>query len=250
MKLFHKFKIALVAAFVLILTLPSFAEDKANEVLYIDLNHYKPEFILPPAPKEDSIERQMELQTIKSSMARLSQRERDLAVRDAKILSVSVFADVIPNFDIEKLPVTKALFEKVNFNRTKAKDLSKDYFTIKRPYQTDTSITPCQEPVASDLNRSYPSGHTTFGYSAAVVLANLIPEKASAIMDRARLYGNNRIFCGAHYPSDVAAGEVLGVMVGNDLVNNKRFKTQMKKAKEELIQAGLTSSPLKKDSKE
>jgi acid phosphatase (class A) len=250
MKLFHKFKIALVAAFVLTLTLPSFAQEKPNEVLYLDLNHYKPEFILPPAPKEDSIERQMELQTIKSSMARLSQREKDLAVRDAKILSVSVFADVIQGFDIEKLPVTKALFEKVNYNRTQAKDLSKDYFTIKRPYQTDTSITPCQEPVASDLNRSYPSGHTTFGYSAAVVLANLIPEKASAIMDRARLYGNNRIFCGAHYPSDVAAGEVLGVMVGNDLVNNKRFKTQMKKAKEELIQAGLTISPLKKDSKE
>ena len=83
-----------------------------------------------------------------------------------------------------------------------------------------------------------------------MVLANLIPEKASAIMDRARLYGNNRIFCGAHYPSDVAAGEVLGVMVGNDLVNNKKFKTLMKKAKEELIQAGLTSSPIKKDSKE
>jgi acid phosphatase (class A) len=250
MKLFHKFKIALVAAFVLTLTLPSFAQKKPNEVLYLDLNHYKPEFILPPAPKEDSTERQMELQTIKSSMARLSQREKDLAVRDAKILSVSVFADVIQGFDIEKLPATKALFDKVNYNRTQAKDLSKDYFTIKRPYQTDTSITPCQEPVASDLNRSYPSGHTTFGYSAAVVLANLIPEKASAIMDRARLYGNNRIFCGAHYPSDVAAGEVLGVMVGNDLVNNKRFKTQMKKAKEELIQAGLTSSPLKKDSKE
>jgi acid phosphatase (class A) len=250
MKLFHKFKIALVAAFVLILTLPSFAEDKENEVLYIDLNHYKPEFILPPAPKEDSIERQMELQTIKSSMARLSQRERDLAVRDAKILSVSVFADVIPNFDIEKLPVTKALFEKVNFNRTKAKDLSKDYFTIKRPYQTDTSITPCQDPVASDLNRSYPSGHTTFGYATAVVLAHLIPEKATAIMDRARLYGNNRVFCGAHYPSDVAAGEVIGTMVGNDLVNNKRFKTLMRKAKEELVQAGITSAIPKESTKE
>jgi hypothetical protein len=39
-------------------------------------------------------------------------------------------------------------------------------------------------------------------------------------------------------------------MVGNDLAHNKKFKTLMKKAKEELIQAGLTSSPLKKDSKE
>ena len=68
-------------------------------------------------------------------------------------------------------------------------------------------------------------------------------------MDRARLYGNNRIYCGAHYPSDVAAGEVIGVMVGKDLVHNKQFKALMKKAREELTQAGLTSSIPKKESK-
>ena len=242
MKLLNSIKLALVAVFVLSLTLQTVAQEKPDEVLYLDLSRYKPELILPPAPKEDSLERQMEIQTIKNSIAKLDQRQKDLAVRDAKVLSVSIFADVIPGFDIEKLPVTKALFDKVNYNRTQAKDLAKDYFTIKRPYQTDASIIPCQEPVKSDLNRTYPSGHTTFGYAAAVVLANLIPEKANVIMDRARLYGNNRIFCGAHYPSDVAAGEVIGVMVGNDLVHNKKFKTLMKKAKEELAQAGLTSA--------
>jgi acid phosphatase (class A) len=242
MKLFNKFRIVLAAAFVLTLSFQTFAQEKPDEVLYLDLSRYKPELILPPAPKEDSLERQMEIQTIKNSIAKLDQRQKDLAVRDAKVLSVSIFADVIPGFDMEKLPLTKALFDKVNYNRTQAKDLAKDYFSIKRPYQTDASIIPCQEPVKSDLNRTYPSGHTTFGYAAAVVLANLIPEKANVIMDRARLYGNNRIFCGAHYPSDVAAGEVIGVMVGNDLVHNKKFKTLMKKAKEELAQAGLTSA--------
>ena len=249
MKLLILIRSALTALLVFIFSSQSFAQQKANEVLYINLNHYKPELILPPAPKENSLERQMEIQIIKDSIARLSQREKDLAVKDAKILNVSIFADVIPGFDIEKLPITKELFDKVNYNRTQAKDLAKDYFTVKRPYQTDPSIIPCQEPVKSDLDRAYPSGHTTFGYAAAVVLANLIPEKANAIMDRARLYGNNRIYCGAHYPSDVAAGEVIGVMVGKDLVHNKQFRALMKKARDELTQAGLTSSIPKKESK-
>ncbi|MEY4343019.1 MAG: hypothetical protein RL736_815 [Pseudomonadota bacterium] len=135
MKLLNSIKLALVAAFVLSLTLQTVAQEKPDEVLYLDLSRYKPELILPPAPKEDSLERQMEIQTIKNSIAKLDQRQKDLAVRDAKVLSVSIFADVIPGFDIEKLPVTKALFDKVNYNRTQAKDLAKDYSVIAQLFR-------------------------------------------------------------------------------------------------------------------
>jgi len=69
MKLSNKFRIVLAAVFVLTLSFQTFAQEKPDEVLYLDLSRYKPELILPPAPKEDSLERQMEIQTIKNSIA-------------------------------------------------------------------------------------------------------------------------------------------------------------------------------------
>jgi hypothetical protein len=36
----------------------------------------------------------------------------------------------------------------------------------------------------------------------------MVPEKASAIFDRAALYANNRAVAGVHYPTDVEAGRI------------------------------------------
>ena len=95
-------------------------------------------------------------------------------------------------------------------------------------------------PVPDNLNRSYPSGHTTLGYAMGIILANLIPEKSKQIMERARLYGENRINCGAHYPSDVVGGQVLGTIVAIELLKNNEFKLLMQESKNELALAGIT----------
>ena len=51
MKLLNSIKLALVAVFVLSLSLQTFAQEKPEEVLYLDLSRYKPELILPPLQK-------------------------------------------------------------------------------------------------------------------------------------------------------------------------------------------------------
>jgi len=96
-------------------------------------------------------------------------------------------------------------------------------------------------PVPDNLNRSYPSGHTTLGYAMGVILADLIPEKSKLIMERTRLYGENRVNCGAHFPSDVVGGQVLGTLVAKELLKHNEFKSLMKDSREELMLAGLTS---------
>ena len=78
------------------------------------------------------------------------------------------------------------------------------------------------------------------GYAMGIVLANLIPEKSKEIMARARLYGENRINCGAHFPSDVTGGQVLGTLVAKELISNDEFKLLMNEARDELIKAGLS----------
>ena len=55
-------------------------------------------------------------------------------------------------------------------------------------------------------NGSYPSGHTSFGWATALVMAEMWPELQDTILRRGFEFGENRIITGAHYQSDVNAG--------------------------------------------
>ena len=218
----------------------SFSEEKLDGKLYVDQTIFKIEAILPPPFEEGSNQSKLELEVMKSKIAKLDSSQKNLAIKDALNLSVSFFSDVLPGFDIDKLPKTKKLFDNVKFNAGYESKLFKNYFMSKRPYQVDSNIQACVPPAPDNLNRSYPSGHTTLGYAMGIILAELIPEKSKLIMERARLYGENRINCGAHFPSDVSGGQVLGTLVAKELLKNNEFQLLMKASKEELTSAGLT----------
>ncbi len=67
-------------------------------------------------------------------------------------------------------------------------------------------------PMMNLLNSpSYPSGHTTYGYTGALVLAMLVPERYQQMVVRAAEYGNDRIIIGAHYAMDVLGGRTLAL---------------------------------------
>lgn len=54
---------------------------------------------------------------------------------------------------------------------------------------------------------SYPSGHAAIGWGVALVLSELVPGRAEAILARGLAYGQSRVICGVHWPSDVEAGQ-------------------------------------------
>jgi hypothetical protein len=56
---------------------------------------------------------------------------------------------------------------------------------------------------------SFPSGHTTYGYMAAILLAVLVPERYEQMIARGAEYGNSRILMGSHYAMDVLGGRAL-----------------------------------------
>ena len=58
---------------------------------------------------------------------------------------------------------------------------------------------------------SFPSGHTTASFSIATVIALNIPIASLFTFFLATIIGISRIYLGVHYPTDVAAGIVLGV---------------------------------------
>jgi undecaprenyl-diphosphatase len=63
---------------------------------------------------------------------------------------------------------------------------------------------------ASYAYASFPSGHATTAFATAVVLAAWYPRQAVGFVGLAALVGLSRILLGAHFPSDVLAGALLG----------------------------------------
>lgn len=58
---------------------------------------------------------------------------------------------------------------------------------------------------------SFPSGHTSASFSLATTIALNNPFLAILVIAMALLVGISRIYLGVHYPTDVAAGIVLGL---------------------------------------
>jgi hypothetical protein len=77
---------------------------------------------------------------------------------------------------------------------------------------------------------SYPSGHTTYGYTESVVLAILVPERYQQMIARAAEYGTNRIIVGAHYAMDVLGGRAVALhAVAHLLANDPAYVGQLRR---------------------
>ena len=56
---------------------------------------------------------------------------------------------------------------------------------------------------------SYPSGHSCFAWSVALVLAEAVPERSRQILRRAYEFGYNRQIAGFHWATDIDAARLL-----------------------------------------
>ncbi|HEX8056091.1 MAG TPA: phosphatase PAP2 family protein, partial [Novosphingobium sp.] len=83
---------------------------------------------------------------------------------------------------------------------------------------------------------SYPSGHSALGWGWALVLAELAPEKADAILQRGRDFGQSRLVCNAHWASDVDAGRLVAAATVARLHADPVFTADLAAARQELRQ--------------
>ena len=107
-----------------------------------------------------------------------------------------------------------------------------------RPFTVNNApiCTPEDEKILRN-DGSYPSGHTALGWAWALILAELAPDKADAILARGLSYGESRIICNVHWNSDVVAGRIMASATVARLHNNPEFIADMKAAKAELAAA-------------
>ena len=216
----------------------------AKQPVLLPPGTFVPAQTLPAPPPDNSPDAIAERDYIKAAYRDATPAQREAAKADAANESVRLFADTLPGFDLDKLPATKALFKTVRANENIQTGIFKTYFDRQRPYQVDSSIPPCLPPKNFDINASDPSGHTTMAFSSAIILANLLPDYAPAIMRRAEQYGRHRIVCGAHHPFDVRSGQVLGTLIGTTLLKTPGLQPELEAARAELAKAISKPTPL------
>ena len=102
----------------------------------------------------------------------------------------------------------------------------------KRPFTVDKGKT-CVGVDPESLD--YPSGHATVSWAFGLILAEIAPDRATAVLARARAYGDSRTFCGAHNASAVETGRDAGAAVIAALHSSKEFKADLAAAEAELL---------------
>lgn len=79
-----------------------------------------------------------------------------------------------------------------------------------RPYQVRTDIRLCCEPLDQF---SFPSGHTLHAVCFSAIAVAYFPALATLLVPFVMLVALSRVVLGLHYPSDVAAGALLGAAI-------------------------------------
>lgn len=115
------------------------------------------------------------------------------------------------------------------------KDMRIMEFTVKyhllraRPYHLEPRL----QPLARISSPSFASGHTLWAYIQAFTWSELIPAKRAEFLELAYEVGESREIMGIHYPSDEEAARVLAHSMLTAMLENREFKEDLAKAKEE-----------------
>jgi acid phosphatase (class A) len=161
-----------------------------------------------------------------------------IALRDAVYGIQTIMSEFSIPFGIQISPEgTPAIFRLLR-NAAKTCDLickiPKNHYMRVRPFMlfNEPTFYP-KDDEALRKNGSYPSGHTILGWSAALLLSEINPERADTLLARGMMYGESRVIVGAHWQSDVDASKVLVSGAFASLHNDETFLADMKKARAE-----------------
>ena len=115
---------------------------------------------------------------------------------------------------------------------------AKTAYQRPRPFLVNKApICTPQDQEALTTDGSYPSGHSAIGWGWALVLSQLLPERAEAILARGQEYVRSRRVCNVHWLSDTQAGMMVGAAAFARLQNDVLFLATLEAARKEIQMA-------------
>jgi len=113
-----------------------------------------------------------------------------------------------------------------------------------RPFLSHRDLRPCL-PLESGW--SFPSGHATWFATAALLLADVVPERRERLLLVGSQGGHVRAYCGVHYPSDVLASQRLAKAISQQVIASPQwqvFRQQVAQDRQRLLVAPPAGLPV------
>ncbi len=219
-------------------TCQAFADGQHN---FVDHRSIDPVRLLAPPPADSSDVTRAEL----DAMLLIQERRTPVQVTLTKMdneAKLDRFSDALGSAErLRNVPLLEALMSKVHSDNSEIIEKAKNAFNRPRPHKLEPRIKPSLELPTSS---SYPSGHATWGYVTALVLADMVPERRFFLLERAEDFASHRVIAGVHYPSDVESGRVLATVFVAFVFNSPQYATERAAAAKELRAVlGLPAAP-------
>jgi acid phosphatase (class A) len=190
--------------------------------------------LLPPVPDAAATRQELDLlleRQAQRSEAACRAAEQDV---DKSLLRFAAALGLQADAGDPRLEAAARILENLRLLQEQITSRVKDATNRPRPYRQDSRVTPCIERPTSD---AYPSGHAAFGMAAALLLADMVPERRAELLARGLEYGEQRLVGGVHFPSDVAAGRTAGTIIAAFLLASPQYQKESGVAR-----AGLRSA--------
>lgn len=231
------------AAMALLMVQAAFTQT-VRRAIFISAEQLDTAAILVNPPAKDSDETKAELAVLHRLQETRSPAQVGRAQSDDSEEDIFLFKNVLgERFNREGLPMTASLSDHVHNDEGIILNPAKAFFQRPRPYHFDETLKPVCKIKEDRTDYAYPSGHGATGYLEGLVLTLIVPEKRDAILARADDYAHNRLVCGVHYPSDIAASKQVAYAAIGIIMNNPQFKKELAAARTETRAAlGLQSS--------
>ena len=206
--------------------------------------------ILPSAPTSTDPRGVADRAIFKTTRALQGSPRWALATNDVKSAPADLFRDFSCAMGIaltpETAPRTAALIRRAAIDTARQTNIAKTFYKRQRPFLIDRG--PICQPAAEVADScDYPSGHTTAGWTIATLLAEIAPDRATALLARGRAYGESRIVCGVHNASAVDAGRLSAASTLIAMQGDPAFIADLAAASQEITALRQASGVTKPD---
>jgi len=198
--------------------------------------------LVPAPPASGSAALEHDHEVMRAALALRDTPRFEQARRDADLdfpFAAGTYACALGvGIDPRHTPATWRLLRRTLADAAASTRTAKALYQRIRPFEENQAPT-CTPEDEADLrgNGSYPSGHTAIGWTWALLLSQLAPERTDALLARGRSFGESRLVCNVHWNSDVMQGRFLGSGTFARLQADPAFRADVAEATAELAAA-------------